>query len=73
MFYRLHELLFTNDYGLMDPRRDILIRMMPETLFVTAGVHALKRALVEAAGILVLLSAIFFYMRRLILRWMDKR
>lgn len=73
VFYRLHELLFTNDYGLMDPRRDILIRMMPETLFVTAGVHALKRALVEAAGILVLLSAIFFYMRRLILRWMDKR
>ena len=32
-FYRMHELLFTNDLWLMNPETDVLIRMMPQLLF----------------------------------------
>ncbi len=49
-FFKLHELLFTNDLWLLDPRTDRLIQMMPLDFFkrftlywigITVGLHAL--------------------------------
>lgn len=45
LFIRFHELLFTNDLWLMNPETDILIRMMPQLLFVRAGQELVRLAL----------------------------
>ncbi len=45
LFIRFHELLFTNDLWLMNPETDILIRMMPQLLFVRAGQEVVSLAL----------------------------
>lgn len=45
LFVRFHELLFTNDLWLMNPETDILIRMMPQLLFVRAGQELVRLAL----------------------------
>ena len=45
MFTAMHEALFDNDLWLMDPRTDILIRMMPQTLFEQALLDVVNRAL----------------------------
>ena len=34
LFVRFHRLFFTNDLWLMDPARDLIIRLMPEAFFV---------------------------------------
>lgn len=48
LFVGMHELLFTNDFWLLDPEKDILIRMMPQPLFEAA----LGRVLASAGGML---------------------
>ena len=45
MFTAMHGLLFDNDLWLMNPQTDILIRMMPQTLFEQALADAASRAL----------------------------
>ena len=45
MFTAMHEALFDNDLWLMDPRTDILIRMMPQTLFEQALLDVTSRAM----------------------------
>lgn len=54
-FTVFHRLAFTNDLWLLNPRTDLLIRLMPETLFMDLGIWGLG-----AAGCwLLLLSAGF--------------
>jgi len=55
-FIRMHELLFSNDLWLMDPRTDLMIRMLPERFFMKLGLEA---ALKAAAGALLVPMIIF--------------
>ncbi|MGN0991237.1 MAG: DUF1461 domain-containing protein [Candidatus Ventricola sp.] len=45
MFTAMHGLLFDNDLWLMNPQTDVLIRMMPQTLFEQALLDVANRAL----------------------------
>lgn len=53
LFITFHLLAFTNDGWLLDPRTDLLIRLMPETLFIDLGTRVLvwMFAAAAAAGI----------------------
>lgn len=45
-FTAMHRILFTNDLWLMDPRTDLMIRMLPERFFMSIGkTLALRTAL----------------------------
>ncbi len=44
LFVTFHRLAFRNDYWLLDPRTDLLIRLMPESLFVDLGLKGLGLA-----------------------------
>lgn len=58
MFVGLHRLIFTNDNWLLNPATDILIRMMPQTLFETALTDVLGQfARAFAAAVLLLAAA----------------
>ena len=50
LFITFHRVAFTNDLWLMDPRTDLLIRLMPETLFVHLGLRGLLWAAVWTLG-----------------------
>ncbi len=53
LFWAFHSLAFTNDLWLLNPATDLLIRMMPEALFVSlAASVAVKTAAVLAALLL---------------------
>lgn len=45
---RLHEIIFTNDFWLLDPRKDRLIQMFPETFWAEATYIVVGMALAEA-------------------------
>ena len=68
VFVQMHEAIFTNDLWLMNPETDILIRMMPQTLFEQALLNcaaiALRLMLVSAA----MLSAVHFIVESMIRR-----
>ena len=51
LFTTFHHLAFTNDLWLLDPRTDLLIRLMPEEFFIAYGV-------LGAAVWLVILTAV---------------
>ncbi len=51
VFTFMHRLLFTNDLWLMDPRTDLMIRMLPERFFVSIGTKLAFRALVGAVAV----------------------
>lgn len=54
LFYAFHDLAFTNDLWLLNPQTDLLIRMMPEGLFVRlAASVAIKTGAVMAALLLL--------------------
>lgn len=54
LFYAFHGLAFTNDLWLLNPQTDLLIRMMPEGLFVRlAASIAIKTGAVMAALLLL--------------------
>jgi integral membrane protein (TIGR01906 family) len=40
LFRRFHGLLFTNDLWLLNPKTDLMIRMLPEKFFAAVAVHA---------------------------------
>ena len=52
LFVTFHRVAFTNDGWLLDPRTDLLIRLMPVNFFVTLGTRILIWAL--AAGLFML-------------------
>ena len=54
-FVTFHRLAFRNDLWLLNPRTDLLIRLMPETLFEDLGLRGLL-----AAGIFTLLLVLGF-------------
>lgn len=68
LFVRMHEMLFTNDLWLMDPATDILIRMMPQTLFEQALQALTKQALVMFAVVWIMLLAVMASVERMIRR-----
>ena len=72
-FYRLHELLFTNDLWLMNPETDVLIRMMPQLLFERAAVSVAQRAGVSFAVICALLAAVYGVVGGMIRRNLSER
>jgi len=45
LFVTFHRVAFRNDGWLLDPRTDLLIRLMPETFFITLGIRGGMRAL----------------------------
>ena len=55
-FLWMHETLFSNDLWLMDPRTDLMIRMLPERFFMKIGLEAGLKA---AAGALLVPMIIF--------------
>ena len=72
-FYRMHELLFTNDLWLMNPETDVLIRMMPQLLFERAAVSVAQRAGVSFAVICALLAAVYTVVGGMIRRNLSER
>ena len=72
-FYRMHELLFTNDLWLMNPETDVLIRMMPQLLFERAAVSVAQRAGISFAVICALLAAVYLGVGGMIRRNLSER
>ena len=58
-FVAFHRLAFSNELWLLNPRTDLLIRLMPETFFIHLGCRGLL-----AAGIWILLLALGFCLPR---------
>lgn len=52
-FTAFHRLLFTNDLWLLDPRTDLMIRLMPAPLFVSYALTLLGRIAPFYVGVLV--------------------
>ena len=50
-FTAMHHLLFSNDLWLMDPRTDLMIRMLPERFFVSMGTRLAIRAVLGAVAV----------------------
>ena len=46
LFITFHRAAFRNDGWLLDPRTDLLIRLMPVKFFMALGIRGLLRALV---------------------------
>lgn len=59
-FTAFHRLAFTNDLWLLNPRTDLLIRLMPEALFMDLGLWGLG----AAGAWLLMLSVCFRLMRK---------
>ena len=68
LFILFHELLFTNELWLMDPRTDAMIRMFPSEFFlriaIESGVSALVYGLTFIAAAPAALSAVGFIRTR---------
>ena len=45
LFVTFHRAAFTNDGWLLDPRTDLLIRLMPQRFFISLGIRGALRAL----------------------------
>lgn len=60
-FIRFHELLFTNELWLLDPRTDFLIQIMPEAFFVEAAKWLFSRIIIGYGLFHGLLGAIYKY------------
>lgn len=59
LFVGMHRILFTNDLWLLNPETDVLIRMMPRTLFENAGVAVLLEAAKLFGVALILLAGVY--------------
>ena len=55
-FVRFHELFFNNDLWLLDPRTDMMIRMLPQELFTRLFIRTLIIAALLNAGVLIRLN-----------------
>ena len=51
LFVTFHRVAFSNEGWLLDPRTDLLIRLMPTNFFVALGIRGLIRALVIPTGL----------------------
>ena len=60
---RMHEIIFTNDLWLLDPRTDRLIQMFPESFWEEATLIVVGAALVEAV-VLVVAAASYLWLTR---------
>ena len=60
LFITFHRLAFRNDLWLLNPRTDLLIRLMPETLFIRLGLMGLA---VFSAGMAVVVLAMMGWSR----------
>lgn len=72
LFVRFHEIAFTNELWLMNPETDILIRMMPQTLFEQAGKEVLRRALIGFTVTDLLLMSVHLIVGGMIRRQLAK-
>ncbi len=59
LFVGMHEMLFTNDLWQLNPKSDLLIRMMPQPLFEAALSRVLTGAFGALAVLLVMLAALY--------------
>ena len=73
LFFRFHEIFFTNDLWLMNPETDILIRMMPQLLFERAGMELVRLALQSFMITWVLLMAVYFIVGNMIRRQLTEK
>jgi len=51
LFITFHRVAFTNDGWLLDPRTDLLIRLMPTEFFIALGIRGACRALAVPAAL----------------------
>ena len=72
MFVGLHRLLFANDNWLLDPATDILIRMMPQTLFETALADVLGQFVRAFVLALALMAAVYAVVSGMIRRQLTE-
>lgn len=73
LFVGMHELLFDNDLWLLNPETDVLIRMMPQTLFERAFEAVCLQAGRVFAVVLVLLCAVYAVMSGMIGRHLSDK
>ena len=73
LFFRFHEIFFTNDLWLMNPETDILIRLMPQLLFERAGMELVRLALQSFVITSALLIAVYFMIGNMIRRQLTKK
>lgn len=57
-FVKFHELFFNNDLWLLDPRTDIMIRMLPQDFFMHMAIRIGKSLFVNLVVLFVILSII---------------
>ncbi len=50
-FVTFHRIAFTNDGWLLDPRKDLLIRLMPEHFFISLGIRGAMWAVIPPAAL----------------------
>ena len=72
MFVGLHRLLFANDNWLLDPATDILIRMMPQTLFETALAEVLGQFVRAFVLALALMAVVYTVVSGMIRRQLTE-
>lgn len=60
-FVRFHELLFSNELWLLDPRTDFLIQIMPQAFFVETAKWLFARILIGYGLLHALLGAVYKY------------
>ena len=72
LFIKMHELLFTNDLWLMNPDTDIIIRMMPQTLFEQALTDGAGQTLRMLMIVVVMLAAVHEIVLGMIRRQLAK-
>jgi len=73
LFVGMHRVLFTNDLWLLNPETDVLIRMMPRTLFENAGVAVLLEAAKLFGVALILLTGVYAVVAGMIGRHISER
>lgn len=64
-FNFFHRLLFTNDLWLLDPATDLLIRICPQSMFMTMGLRIALWGLAALAGVPALMTALTFIMPKM--------
>ena len=72
LFVQMHELIFTNDLWLMNPDRDILIRMMPQPLFEQALLNGANQALRMFMIVWIMLIAVHSIVENMLRRHVAK-
>ena len=60
---QLHEIIFTNDFWLLDPSRDRLIQMFPESFWAEATLIVVGLALVEATALVAVAGGYLWFTR----------